>query len=127
MNLPPYLIKIISEYLSNRTFQVTINSVCSRIGSIQAGTPQGSILSPLLYSFYTHDFPTSPTVEVYLFADDAAILSQAHSPEAVRKSLQSYLGKLKKWLTLWRISVNTSKSQAIIFKKGNFKRTNSTL
>ncbi|GFU95220.1 hypothetical protein TNCV_733121 [Trichonephila clavipes] len=65
--------------------------------------------------------PTSPTVEVCLFADDAAILSQSHSPEAVRKNLQSYLGKLKKWLTLWRISVNTSKSQAIIFKKGNFQ------
>ncbi|GFU72456.1 RNA-directed DNA polymerase from mobile element jockey [Trichonephila clavipes] len=121
VNLPPYLIKIIHEYLSNRTFQVKINSIHSRIGSIRPGTPQGSILSPLLYSLYTYDFPTSPTVEVCLFADDAAILSQSHSPESVRKNLQTYLIKLKKWLTLWRISINTSKSQAIIFKKGNFK------
>ncbi|GFT65792.1 probable RNA-directed DNA polymerase from transposon X-element [Trichonephila clavipes] len=121
VNLPPYLIKIIYEYLSNRTFQVKINSIHSRIGSIQAGIPQGSILSPLLYSLYTYDFPTSPTVEVCLFADDAAILSQSRSPESVRKNLQTYLIKLKKWLTLWRISINTSKSQAIIFKKGNFK------
>ncbi|GFW74185.1 RNA-directed DNA polymerase from mobile element jockey [Trichonephila clavipes] len=81
VNLPPYLIKIIYEYLSNRTFQVKINSIHSRIGSIQAGTPQGSMLSPLLYSLYTYDFPTSPTVEVCLFADDAAILSQSRSPE----------------------------------------------
>ncbi|GFW80268.1 RNA-directed DNA polymerase from mobile element jockey [Trichonephila clavipes] len=66
VNLPPYLIKIIYEYLSNRTFQVKINSIHSRIGSIQAGTPQGNILSPLLYSLYTYDFPTSPTVEVCL-------------------------------------------------------------
>ncbi|GFT20519.1 RNA-directed DNA polymerase from mobile element jockey [Trichonephila clavipes] len=29
--------------------------------------------------------------------------------------------KLKKWLKLWRISINTSKSRAIIFKKGPFK------
>ncbi|GFW38623.1 probable RNA-directed DNA polymerase from transposon X-element [Trichonephila clavipes] len=121
INLPPYLIKIIYEYLSNRTFHVKINSIHSRIGSIQAGTPQGSILSPLLYSLYTYDFPTSPTVEVCLFADDAAILSQARSPETVRKNLQSYLIKFKKWLTLWRISINTSKSQAILFKKGNYK------
>ncbi|GFT65822.1 probable RNA-directed DNA polymerase from transposon X-element [Trichonephila clavipes] len=91
VNLPPYLIKIIYEYLSNRTFQVKINSIHSRIGSIQAGTPQGSILSPLLYSLYTYDFPTSPTVEVCLFADDAAILSQSRSPESVRKNLQTYL------------------------------------
>ncbi|GFY53133.1 RNA-directed DNA polymerase from mobile element jockey [Trichonephila inaurata madagascariensis] len=106
--------------MKERTFQVTINSICSRIGSIHAGSPQGSILSPLLYSLYTHDFPTTPTVEVCLFADDAAILTQSHSPDLVRKNLQKYLFKLKKWLMLWRISVNTSKSQAIIFKKGNF-------
>ncbi|GFW99886.1 RNA-directed DNA polymerase from mobile element jockey [Trichonephila clavipes] len=86
----------------------------------EAGSPQGSILSPFLYNLYTHDFPTTPTVEVCLFADDAAILTQARTPETVRKNLQSYLVKLKKWLTLWRISVNTSKTQAIIFKKGNF-------
>ncbi|GFY28482.1 RNA-directed DNA polymerase from mobile element jockey [Trichonephila clavipes] len=64
-----------------------------------------------------YDFPTSPTVEVCLFADDATILSQSRSPELVRKNLQAYLVKLKKWLTLWRISINTS----IIFKKGNYK------
>ncbi|GFV75410.1 probable RNA-directed DNA polymerase from transposon BS [Trichonephila clavipes] len=121
VNLPPYLIKIIYEYLNNRNFQVKINSIHSRIGSIQAGTPQGSNLSPLLYSLYTYDFPTAPTVEVCLFADDATILSQSHSPKSVRKNLQAYLVKLKKWLTLWQISINTSKSQAIIFKKGNFK------
>ncbi|GFW68397.1 probable RNA-directed DNA polymerase from transposon X-element [Trichonephila clavipes] len=75
----------------------------------------------LIFNLYTYDFPTSPTVEVCLFADDAAILSQSRSPELVRKNLQAYLVKLKKWLTLWRISINTSKSQAIIFKKGKYK------
>ncbi|GFV88235.1 probable RNA-directed DNA polymerase from transposon X-element [Trichonephila clavipes] len=108
------------ETFARWTFQVNINSICSRIGSVQAGSPQGSIFSPFLYNLYTHDFPTTPTVEVCLFADDAAILTQARTPETVRKNLQSYLVKLKKWLTLWRISVNTSKTQAIIFKKGNF-------
>ncbi|GFT93850.1 RNA-directed DNA polymerase from mobile element jockey [Trichonephila clavipes] len=98
INLPPYLIKIIYEYLNNRTFQVKINSIHSRIGSIQAGTPQGSILSPLLYSLYTYDFPTSPTVEVCLFADDAAILSQARSPEIfnfLRRTFQHICDRLK--------------------------------
>ncbi|GFX52994.1 probable RNA-directed DNA polymerase from transposon X-element [Trichonephila clavipes] len=125
INLPPYLIKIIYEYLSNRTFQVKINSIHSRIGSIQAGTPQGSILSPLLYSLYTYDFPTSPTVEVCLFADDAAILSQARSPEIVRKNLQSYLIKLKNGSPYGEFR-STPQSLKLSFLRKGITKTSST-
>ncbi|GFY47441.1 RNA-directed DNA polymerase from mobile element jockey [Trichonephila inaurata madagascariensis] len=75
----------------------------------------------MIYSINAHYFPTSPRVEVCLFADDAVILNQANTPQEVRSTLQKYLVKLKKWLKLWRISINTFKSRAIIFKKGSFK------
>ncbi|GBN12445.1 hypothetical protein AVEN_146680-1 [Araneus ventricosus] len=41
-----YIIKIIERFLSNRKFLVKINQVLSTVGNIQAGTPQGSSLSP---------------------------------------------------------------------------------
>ncbi|GFU67215.1 RNA-directed DNA polymerase from mobile element jockey [Trichonephila clavipes] len=116
-----YLIHTLADYLNDRTFQIKIDATISRTGQIQAGCPQGSNLSPILYNIYTHDFPTSPGVEICLFADDAAIIKQAASPQDVRASLQKYLMKLKKWLKLWRISINTIKSRAILFKKGPFR------
>ncbi|GFY31950.1 RNA-directed DNA polymerase from mobile element jockey [Trichonephila clavipes] len=121
LHFPDYLIYILADYLNDRTFQIKIDATISRTGQIQAGCPQGSNLSPILYNIYTHDFPTSPGVEICLFADDAAIVRQAASPQDVRTTLQKYLMKLKKWLKLWRISINTTKSRAILFKKGSFK------
>ncbi|GFY51342.1 RNA-directed DNA polymerase from mobile element jockey [Trichonephila inaurata madagascariensis] len=118
LKFPNYLIILINSFLENRTFQIKIEATTSRIAHIEAGSPQGSNLSPILYNIFTQDFPTSPLVEIYLFADDAAILTKAATPENIRKRLQTYLCKLKKWLRLWRISINTGKSKAIIFRKG---------
>ncbi|GFY16046.1 RNA-directed DNA polymerase from mobile element jockey [Trichonephila clavipes] len=81
LNFPSYIIHLVNSYLSDRTFQVKILATLSRIGTVSAGSPQGSILSPLLYNIYTHDFPTTPTVDVCLFADDAAIIAQACNPD----------------------------------------------
>ncbi|GFT51197.1 probable RNA-directed DNA polymerase from transposon BS [Trichonephila clavipes] len=121
LQYPDYIIHTLADFLTDRTFQIKIEATISRTGQIQAGCPQGSILSPILYNIYTQDFPTSPDVEICLFADDAAIIKQADTPQEIRASLQTYLMKLKKWLKLWRISINTTKSRAIIFKKGPFK------
>ncbi|GFW73556.1 RNA-directed DNA polymerase from mobile element jockey [Trichonephila clavipes] len=93
LNFPPYIIKLIYSYLSDRSFQVKIDSTLSRTAPIATGCPQGSILSPILYSLYTQDFPTTPVVDVCLFADDAAIITQACCPDIVKEYLQKILKK----------------------------------
>jgi len=40
---------------------------------IQAGVPQGSVLSPVLYSQYISDSPQTPGVYLTLFAYDTCI------------------------------------------------------
>ncbi|GBM66544.1 putative RNA-directed DNA polymerase from transposon X-element [Araneus ventricosus] len=54
---PDYLFKIIQRFLSNRKFHVKINQAFSSVGNIQAGTLQGSSLSPSLYNIFNSDFP----------------------------------------------------------------------
>ncbi|GBL87800.1 RNA-directed DNA polymerase from mobile element jockey [Araneus ventricosus] len=108
LNFPKYLINILKSFLENRTFKVVIHGETSNTGVIKAGTPQGSVLSPILYSIFTSDFPSHPRTITCLFADDSAVLAQ------------------EDWLTKWRIAVNKDKTKAIIFRKGctNFNPAN---
>ncbi|GFU87561.1 RNA-directed DNA polymerase from mobile element jockey [Trichonephila clavipes] len=117
MQFPDYLIKIIHNFLHNRTFRVRVNNTHSNTGSCLSGVPQGSVLSPYLYNIYTHDFPQHSTVSTCLFADDSAILSQGVQLKYTIKAIQNFLDKLETWLTHWRIVINVDKSQAIIFRK----------
>lgn len=56
-NIPHPLVKLIDSFLKDRTFQIKINDHLSTSRNIEAGVPQGSCLSPLLYLIYTNDFP----------------------------------------------------------------------
>ncbi|GFX71000.1 RNA-directed DNA polymerase from mobile element jockey [Trichonephila clavipes] len=117
IQFPDYLIKIIHNFLHNRTFRVRVNNSYSNTGSCLSGVPQGSVLSPYLYNIYTHDFPQHSTVSTCLFADDSAVLSQGVQLKYTIKTAQHFLDKLETWLTHWRIAINVDKSQAIVFRK----------
>lgn len=70
-NLPDYLIRIITSYLTDRTGQITVNSYLGPKFAIGSGVPQGGCLSPTLFNFYTHDTP-QPVGNNYniTYADD---------------------------------------------------------
>ncbi|GFV26954.1 RNA-directed DNA polymerase from mobile element jockey [Trichonephila clavipes] len=117
LKFPAYLIKIIHNYLHNRTFRVRVNNTFSETGICRSGTPQGSVLSPYLYNIFPHDFPDHPTVSTCLFADDSAALTQGVRLNYTIKAMQKYLDTLEEWLTDWRIAIDVEKSQAIVFRK----------
>jgi hypothetical protein len=68
--------------------------------------PQGSILSPTLYSLYTNDTPQTPGVYLGLFADDTCI--QVYATDCKEDYV---LRKLKRGLSaieMWQIRLRPS-------------------
>ncbi|GBP95907.1 Probable RNA-directed DNA polymerase from transposon X-element [Eumeta japonica] len=70
----------------------------------KAGVPQGSALSPLLYSVYTNDIPRSSSgVQLALFADDTALYLRGQTERNICPHLQKAIEELARWFQTWRI------------------------
>jgi hypothetical protein len=121
INTPYYIIKIIEDLLSNRTFRVKIEEYVTEYRTIQVGVPQGAVLSPTLFSIYINDVPLeNKTNKSYtlLFADDIVhfVIYEDWSMELERE-INTYLSRLETWMNKWRLSLAPHKCQYTIFTK----------
>lgn len=108
---------LLRSFLSHRTFAIKINSALSSTRPIEAGVPQGSILSPLLYDLYIYDFPRSPNTFLGIYADDTVITARCRDPDLVHRRLQIAIDDIEEYTTSWKIEINADKSQAVFFTK----------
>jgi hypothetical protein len=83
---------------------------------MRAGVAHGGLISPVLFILYVNDIPTpSCHVELAQYADDAAVAATPLSPSLLVGYLEAYLDRLERWLRDWRIAINVSKSNAVLF------------
>ena len=115
-NFPIFLIKILKNYLTDRTLQVVYQNSKSDRFPVRAGVPQGSVLGPVLYNIFTSDLPDLPPgCTKSLFCDDTSISVKGKSLRVICSRLQKSLDIFSSYLQKWKISPNASKTQMIIF------------
>lgn len=112
---PMYILKIVKSFLENRKFVVEIDATHSSPRNILAGVPQGSVLSPILYSIYTSDYKLPRNSTLALYADDTALVSCGKVSNAIIKNMKKNFLHTEKYLKNWKIQINQGKTQAIIF------------
>jgi hypothetical protein len=56
-------------------------------------------------------------VELALYADGTAIITTSRKSALRIRYLETYLSDLERWLREWRISINVSKSNVMLFAK----------
>jgi retron-type reverse transcriptase len=85
---------------------------------MKAGVAQGGLISPILFSLYVNDMPVlSRHVELALYADDTAVIATSRKSALLVSYLESYLADLEFWVRKWRITINVSKSMAMLFTR----------
>ncbi|KAJ0176713.1 hypothetical protein K1T71_007892 [Dendrolimus kikuchii] len=119
--MPDRLVLILRDFLLGRSFRFRVEGTRSSPHPLTAGVPQGSALSPLLFTLYTSDIPKTPDVELALFADDTALYTSDQNRQMACVRLQAAVTELGEWFRKWRIEVNPEKSAAMFFSPGTLR------
>ena len=112
--------KWFQSYLTNRQQFVTINNQNSSLKPMNYGVPQGSVLGPLLFLIYINDLHKAVLYSTARhFADDTNLLLSNQNLKQLKKQLNIDLKILTVWLKANKISLNSSKTEILIFKSPN--------
>ena len=100
------------SYLNGRKQASLCNNILSSFCDVKSGVPQGLILGPVLFLLFMSDLPIGLS-EIYKYADDTMINRHAELVTDVNYTLQHDIDKVCHWFELSRLSLNTSKSNAL--------------
>jgi len=104
---------LLSSYLNGRTYKVKIGNDFSQTSNMTRGVPQGSIISPILYSLYVTDF-SFVHEHVFQYADDSTIIISYNTLEDLKLSLCNIEKKLQKFITDRHLTLNTQKTEIML-------------
>ena len=113
--LPSDIIHLISIWLKERFFYVTVNGVDSYVKCSWSGIIQGSILGPLLYAIFIS--PLFDIENLTCYADDKFSLVQDRDRSALVVKMQNKLESVILWLTQSGMVVNETKTDLCLFCK----------
>ena len=131
--VPSRLCLWVLNFLRDRGQYVRLGDIKSDIISINRGSPQGCVLSPLLFTAYTNEMTATRTKQTYVFkfADDTAVLGLIENEDLTE--YKQCIDKCTHFCERNKLLLNESKTKEIIFESkgstatGNIEINNKTI
>ena len=113
LGLHPTMCRWILSFLSDRCQVVRMGNLTSDSMTLNTGAPQGCVLSPLLYSLYTHDCETTHGCNVIIkYADDTTLMGLIN--DADETAYREEVNTLALWCRDNNLALNTGKTKELI-------------
>ena len=100
----------IHNYFENRKIKVQSDGAISNEILLTAGTPQGAVLSPLLFNIMLSDIPINEDVDIYVYADDISVSCIDSDVDRAKQKMQIYLRQFSLWAETWGLIINPQKT-----------------
>ena len=103
----------VGDFLSGRPQVVRIGQLTSQPLELSTGSPQGCVLSPFLYTLYTHDCtPIHPSNTIIKFADDTTLVGLVSGGD--ESCYRAEVRRLEAWCKENGLQLNASKTKEVI-------------
>ena len=115
------ILKWIYDFLQDRVIQVRVGKVLSKGTIVENGTPQGSVISPLLFNIMINDMfkDTGEGFGHSLFADDGVFWKRGRNLEFLFNKMQQELNRITEWGKRWGFKMAVDKSKYVVFGNRN--------
>jgi len=113
MGLNGNILNFMTDFLANRSIRVRVGIAMSNSYQLQNGTPQGSVISPLLFLIIP-----SNGVRLSLYADDSATWKYGPNHGCTMiKDIQRFLDRLTEFFDRWGFKLSLATTGAIVFTR----------
>ena len=116
LEVNPRLILWITDFLRNRVQMVRYHSVTSSTLLCSTGAPQGTVLSPVLFTFYTNDCTGNDDTLFIKYSDDTAIEDLSNSDSVYFDAVARFSAWCKD--NFLELNVKKTKELVIDFRQG---------
>ncbi len=119
MGLKGRMLKWIISFLKDRSFRVRYDGALSTNKKKIIGIPQGTVLSPLLFTLFLNEIEKvlPEGVNIALYADDIAIWTTNKDDATSLRKIIEDLENIRKYLKDKCLFLNVQKTKGILFSK----------
>jgi hypothetical protein len=115
--------KLLHSYLHERGQAVNVNGKISRIMPTTFGVPQGSVMSPLLFSLFINSLTNLKLKgKLILYADDIVLINSHKINDNIQEYVKNDMIKIMSHLSSLRLLLNYGKTKLMIFQSAKTRR-----